>query len=247
MAHIDHDNLPSYESTREQSLPTYEPLQRNIAFPAQFFIYQKTGLVRPFTAFIGTEESSPLYHIDLGTVMLDPGQPNVVLHADASQDSPIVASVKAAPDGDRYQIQTGSSYPPNPEGLKVSSRRGSRKYTFSVENEAGENAKGQERQVFEWRPSRGKQVRSLGLRDYGWKLVRLSGSNSDASSTSSAEKADKVVAAWSKYSESGSKKIFGFRFFEESTSEDQRKGWEIMAVMTGLAIWHVDIMEGYMY
>ncbi|KAI1880393.1 hypothetical protein JX265_002014 [Neoarthrinium moseri] len=233
------DSPPTYEPSNEDSPPAYDGEAIGTIFPAQLAIYRKTGLLRPVTAVLAAHESTPLHHISLGVGLLDAGLPDVALHANANEGSSIIARSKLDSSDDSHSVQLTDFGSPISEDIKLRSRSSSRKYVFTIDCE-GPGMKANSTQGFEWRPSRGQDVRGLGLRDYGWKLVWLEDPTNNLVDHGTSLG---VVAVWSRCSSANSKKMMGFRFLGKGSTGDFGKHWEVMAVVTALAIWHTEITD----
>lgn len=231
MASLVWDELPLYDASGKSSPPDYEFSPINPVFPVQFNIYRKVGLVYPTTATLAVDESLPLYHIALDIGLLDPNSPNVVLHCGVSEQSSIVASSQMTRSGCGFRIQMAGFGSIRLENMELYSRKLSRKYTFFDECDGSDGIR---RQTFEWRPSRGEDVRGLGLRCFGWKLVWVKDESQGD---------EEVVAVWSRCSDAASKKILGFRFLRSGIPGHFSKKWKLMVVITALALWQTEIMN----
>lgn len=94
------------------------------------------------------------------------------------------------------------------------------------------------RQEFQWRRSKGKEVRNLGLQDKGWKLVWLPGTYSSKNSSH-----EEIVATWAEYNHWSFKKPFDFQFLGSGAGGSLSEKWASMAVVSALTIWYDDITD----
>ncbi len=85
---------------------------------------------------------------------------------------------------------------------------------------------GVQKEDFEWRYSKGDDVKELGERSRGWELVRLSNK-------------DEVLAVWSEVSRTklAWSKTASFRFVGPGATGAMGAAWSVMAVTTFLRIW----------
>ncbi|KAI8964965.1 hypothetical protein F5Y11DRAFT_362880 [Daldinia sp. FL1419] len=198
-------------------------------FPPAFNLYMTTR--RHY--FIGEHQTHPLY-----AVVLSPRyspQPDVVLHGGPGEHTRALAVV------DRDLMV---ALPPlaGAGGRRVEERfeahgLGDNTVVFTIETGPGGR-----REAFEWRRSRGEEVRVLGGRERGWKLVRLRtdaptglGGQGRAVFGGGATAGDgrEVVAVWAWATMSLTKKL-RFRFLGSGASGVLGERWAVMAVVTAL-------------
>jgi len=178
----------------------------------------------------------------------------------ASKSKTTSPLARASPEGRRgYDVLLPGSIAA--EGLRRQSRRN--KWTFALPV-GGDGAVEVER--FEWRRSRGREIKQLGASWRGWKLVRLgrrsgqdegaqwdekddeslprysSGDEKDgrADSAHAIEEngEDEVVAVWAKTGRYTSLHDVGeFAFHGRGASGELGQRFAVMAVMTALCIW----------
>lgn len=214
--------------------PPYEAVR----FPKRFTIFRKTGRIIPSTCFVGTSEALPLNHISLKSGLVHYGKPHVTLHSGSDKDSSVLAFSKAAKWGGNYVLEIPGSNHEEPiiEKLEITSRLGKAKRQFCLNINDSEGIP-HGRHEFQWRRSKGKGVRDLGLQNQGWKLVWLPGTYSSNSSQ------EEIVATWAQYNHWSFKKPFDFQFLGSGADGSLGEKWALMAVVSALTIWYDDITD----
>jgi hypothetical protein len=176
---------------------------------------------------------------------------------DASKSTAPLA--RASPEGRRgYDVLLPGSIVA--EGLRRQSRKN--KWTFAIP--VGINGKVE---IFEWRRSRGSEIKQLGASWRGWKLVRLESNNrgqddaaeyhekddeslpryssedekhsrADSAHASEESREGEIVAVWAKTGFWTSLHDVGeFAFHGSGASGELGQRFAVMAVMTALCIW----------
>ncbi|KAI0882451.1 uncharacterized protein GGS22DRAFT_191038 [Annulohypoxylon maeteangense] len=241
---------PQFQQQQQQQyLPPPQPLpQIPRQFPPAFNMYRASGLGnRHYT--LGEHQKTPVYAISLHSGLS--GQPDVVLHNGPQSSLPPLAAAEKSAWSSR-----GTVYLPPLPGAAVGKKGaaeerfenggglGHRTFSFAVEVGGGGGV-GQ-REMFEWRHSKGGAVKGLDGRSGGWKLVRLAMGPpvgvDGAGFVQGVERGSdgrEVVAVWAGASGSLSK-ILKFQFLGSGASGLLGERWAIMAVMTGLKIWDIE-------
>ncbi|KAI2605181.1 uncharacterized protein GGS25DRAFT_419057 [Hypoxylon fragiforme] len=124
-------------------------------------------------------------------------------------------------------------------------------YRFSVQTGTGKDLRTED---FEWRQSRGEEVRGLNKHaGYGWKLVRLSGNNAEQGGGGGGSDRTKravgwtsdgqeVVAAWSHNNSWSANKVFKLQFLESGATGVLGDRFAVVALMTALKIFHHEVV-----
>jgi hypothetical protein len=216
---------PSYATSNGQLQPASRPgfgfgAASNVArqFPTTFNVYASGMGFRSF--HIGEHQDQPLYAIELHTWTRGP---NIVLHNNASQDSPPLAEIKVS--GFRANIDVtlpalltpGSSPPPAERAVAATGLH--QRWNFGVE--VGGVGGGGQREQFEWRHSRSDEVKSLG--GSGFKLVRPS-------------RGEEVVMVITEPGSSMTKQL-RLAFRASGATGELGERWAVMAVATALGVW----------
>lgn len=211
-------------------------------FPQAFNLYQESSFSqRRYT--LGEHQTAPMYTVTLHSGWS--GKPNVVLHNGPSDASPPLAAV----DHNKFSSASTVTLPP-PGVLPPSNSRpvverilnsggfGIPTHTFSIETTTtgpnGVTDTFPER--FQWRHSSGNEVKSLGGRGSGWKLVRLSPDAPSPNGATFASDGREVVAVWAWASGSLTKRM-KFKFLGTGASGDLGERWAVMTVASALKIW----------
>ncbi|WPH01516.1 Hypothetical protein R9X50_00436200 [Acrodontium crateriforme] len=137
------------------------------------------------------------------------------------------------------------------EKLQSHTRLTSVSFTFIVPVPSkGGGAKYPEK--FEWRQSRGAEVKSAASSKYttGWKLVRLSNENAtgvggrrkdrEIGETSDGKE---VVAVWANYAKMSMTKVACFQFCGTGATGELGDEWTLMAVLSVLRLWQVTVED----
>jgi hypothetical protein len=207
-------------------------------FPLQFNLYKPH--FSPLLT-LGEHQGQPIYGVRLRSGL--PGQPDVVLHSGPTDSHPMLAGVEFH----NMSWEVTVHMPPLPGSwqpctlIKMDSRFGRSAGTFSFPIEVGRTAAVEQ---FEWRHSRGKEVQTLGAGGrHGWKLVRMETGPPDGGSPGmtfvwgGASSDGKEVVAVCTIRYFSGRKVFAFRFLGTGSSGLLGPRWELMAVITALAIW----------
>ncbi|KAK8039122.1 hypothetical protein PG993_007533 [Apiospora rasikravindrae] len=112
------------------------------------------------------------------------------------------------------------------------------------EGEGGDPASNQwTRERFEWRHSRGNEVKQLDKLNSGWKLVRIHSEADGVGGTRRARDAGassdgkELVAVFAEVSGWSTSKVVKFKFLGSGATGEMGPRWALMAVMTALRIW----------
>ncbi|KAK8094437.1 hypothetical protein PG997_001122 [Apiospora hydei] len=99
------------------------------------------------------------------------------------------------------------------------------------------------RERFEWRHSRGNEVKQLDKLNSGWKLVRIHSEADGVGGTRRARDAGassdgkELVAVFAEVSGWSASKVVKFKFLGSGATGEMGPRWALMAVMTALRIW----------
>ncbi|KAF5607865.1 uncharacterized protein FSUBG_4967 [Fusarium subglutinans] len=180
----------------------------------------------------------PMYTIDLVKGLYS----DILLHSGSSIYSPLLAasSRPSTRRGDYLiRLPSLSGDAPREEILHCSTgltRRGH--FWFVTQVGHGPD---QHREGFEWRSSRGAEVRSVGQSSRGYKLVRVGSTNFHNGSTNRVgytSDGKEVVAVWANTSLFKSWSGVGeFQFRGSGATGELGQLWALMAVMSCMSIW----------
>lgn len=203
-------------------------------FPPSFSLY-KTGWGSKHY-FLGQPGAPPIYAVSLHTGWS--GKPDIILHNGPTEgDPPLATSSKVT-----LSRAAAVTLPPSPgspgraseERVEVSSGGFGRPVlSFSIEVEGTGR-----RERFERRHSSGDEVRALGGRSSGWKLVALAADRPAGGPNSGPVSSDgkEVVAVWAT-EHLRLHKGFRFRFLGTGASGSLGERWATMAVISALRGW----------
>lgn len=234
----DASNPPPAYTTGEPTGPS--PYKR---LPLAFNVYYK----KAWTTLIyrlGEHENQPLFAVTVHTDFKK--KPRLVLHNGIEPKDPTLAT--ATRDGLVKQHTNimvpgppGSASETITEHMKSNTSLTSATFSFSFDVGRGKDT---HREAFEWRHSRGGEVRSLDKWAWGWKLVRLGGARPDASGgkrdfRGAGETSDgkEIVAVWADNSKLNLHKVAKFQFLGAGATGELGEEWSIMAAMSGLRLW----------
>ncbi|KAK9771986.1 hypothetical protein SCAR479_11305 [Seiridium cardinale] len=226
--------------TRSDIKPTS---QINQQFPPHFNAYYQWKFTKTF--HLGQSKDQPLYAVRTHTGWS--GTPGIVLHNGPSDKDPPLA---AAGDENSWSKHSTIILPPLPGSDAKSSTEFMRtnvswktvSYPFTIEVGHGPNAR---RENFEWRQSRGGEIKELDKHSRGWKLVRLranaegSGGERSARSHGATSDGKEIVAVWTWHSGWSMTKSFKFQFLGSALTGEMGERWSVMAVITALRMWYL--------
>lgn len=197
---------------------------------------------------LGEHEDQPLFTIQRhGAWGHD--KPMIVLHEGADPKGPVVGTVTkqsltnhdtvvALPRRSRHGSETETIR----EGLHSDMAFKNSRFTFSFD--IGREGEVKHRESFEWRPSKGIEVRSLDSMAFGWKLVRLGpeqpkgqGGRREVRNAGEASDGKEVVAAWSENSAMSLSKIAKFYFLGAGARDEFGEDWALLAVLSAFRLW----------
>lgn len=128
--------------------------------------------------------------------------------------------------------------------MPESRKKTSPTYTFEVHV----GPKGTMRERFEWRKSRGKEIKELAGHSYGWKLVRLAGPVNSLDGRSRKEReygytSDglEVVALIAHNASWSMNKGFRFASMGSGLTGTMGENWVIIVVTSALQLWYIDV------
>ncbi|KAI1761693.1 hypothetical protein GGR53DRAFT_459519 [Hypoxylon sp. FL1150] len=224
--------MTSGQEHKQPSAITQQPLLRH-QFPPAFNLYQESSFSqRRFT--LGEHQATPLYAVTVHSGWS--GKPKVILHSGPTDTSPPLAAIdnEIFGCGSPPEVMPPSRNRPFAQRLHDSSGLGFATFTFSCQTAMVTG--GQRIETYQWRHSRGNEVKALGGHGSGWKLVRVAPDAPAPSGATFASDGREVVAAFAWASGSLTKKI-KFRFLGSGESGNLGERWAVMAVATALKIW----------
>lgn len=211
------------------SLAVFDPKSAqqhpSVPLPLAFNVYCDKSRFTYYHFYIGPEKKNQL---NLFEVRYKKGvHTTVALHENFSADSPTLGSTMIQYSS-CYSVDINLPADPTSGHGAVNERMsghhswGHSKYTFSLPL-AEDGSTDQLPERFEWRHSDCPEVKQLGGRGKGWKLIRLSG------------EAEEIVAVWSV--DLCSWKLSGeFQFLGSGATGELGRVWALMAVLTGFSI-----------
>ncbi|KAJ6020444.1 hypothetical protein N7540_005948 [Penicillium herquei] len=185
--------------------------------------------------------------------------PSVILYDGATHEDPILATFTASankwdrmkPGTFHLPVRSGSFYKREIVALMTPQLQGKLGAWEPVwKFSAPITTDGTQKQRFEWRRSRAKEVERIATGDlYGWKLVRVSGPNRgsggprkqrDFGFTSDGLE---IVAVFAHNSSNRMAKALRFAFMGTGLTGELGEVWEIMAVVSALQLWYCRSQE----
>ncbi|KAI1846470.1 hypothetical protein JX266_007367 [Neoarthrinium moseri] len=218
-------------------------------FPPAFGMYYQKAVRIP-TFNLGAEEDQPAFAVTFHTVGHS-SSPQLVLHSTADPGSaPLAIAERTGRLGHRSVVTLPAPPGPGSEAESVTEEVHAHvsitsvAYGFSVEVGEGASAR---REKFEWRSSKGSEVKSLGSGkgSPGRKLVRLSteadgvGGTRAVRDQGSSSDGREVVAAWADNPKWSGNKAGGFQFLGSGATGELGDRFSVMAVATALRIWEM--------
>ncbi|KAK8130126.1 hypothetical protein PG999_002506 [Apiospora kogelbergensis] len=220
-------------------------------FPAAFNLYhQKSKSGRSLVYTLGEHDSDPIYTLTIHSGVS--GNPSLVLHNGPDPAAPALASADKEPGEETFANKiTGKASiitlpalpnfgrPTTEEPLETHVTISGAGYAFSLE---------WTRERFEWRHSRGSEVKALDKLNSGWKLVRIHseadgvGGNRRARDQGASSDGKELVAVFAEVSGWSTSKVVKFKFLGSGATGEMGTRWSVMAVMTALRIW--DMQNG---
>ncbi|KXJ93936.1 hypothetical protein Micbo1qcDRAFT_158848 [Microdochium bolleyi] len=255
----DKADAPPYDFTedkaerRSSTASSIEELPRKPGrIPAAVNAYWPSKLSRTF--HLGEHRDMPLFAVKTGSGWSRKHPELTIFDGPSSDNGQMLTGVtRASMWGRKYDI----SLPPLPgsgsaehvkETISTSTSWSHLVYTFSIEVPSGPNGQ-LRREDFEWRTTRGDEVRELGSRwQRGWKLVRLSseafrgpGGERHARDDGTTSDGKEVVAVWAHNPSWSMTKAFKFRFRGSALAGELGERFDLMALTTGLNMWHQEM------
>ncbi|KPM45140.1 hypothetical protein AK830_g1312 [Neonectria ditissima] len=171
-------------------------------------------------------------------------KPFIVLHDENDAEGPVPGTVTKesllnAHTNITVPDRPGSAFDPLTEHLKCNMAL--KQFTFSFAFDVG-IGKDTRRERFEWRPSRGEDVKVLDKWAWGWKLVRLGapeggqGSRSERG-TGKTNDSNDTFAVWAENSTWTMSKCGKFHFIGAGSTGELSEEWAFMAIMSVLRLW----------
>lgn len=119
-------------------------------------------------------------------------------------------------------------------------------FSIGVRGGGGGGEKGARRERFEWRPSRGAEIKDLaGSLSHGWKLVRCDAEErwDGVGQRGVASDGKEVVAVIAHNASWSMTKGLRFALMGTGCAGVLGEEWEVMALVTGLQLWYRDVQE----
>jgi hypothetical protein len=236
------DPPPPYEeaTTDEEAAADRPPAARVGQMPVAFNLYYKMSM-RLQLMHLGEHKSDPQYAVTFHTGFS--GKPNIILHA-----SPDPNAAALATSDDKGISDSKVTLPADGQFLELTvpfkSHREGVHYTFTFEAEVGDLKP--QIETFEWRSSRGEEVRVARKHGSGWKLVRIArdvGTDvvecSDRASGATRD-GKEVVAVYSSNMRTFTK-VCAFQFMGSGATGELGPRFPLLAVMTALRIIKINL------
>ncbi|KAI0097178.1 hypothetical protein GGR51DRAFT_541674 [Nemania sp. FL0031] len=235
---------PAYEAGGSSSAA--EPVSGvKRKFPPALNAYM--GLAKTF--HLGEKKEKPLFAVRMHSGFTK--NPDLVLYDGPSDKGPILATATHKSVWKSTSIITV----PTREGVAHDSENqriempvhtsfGHRTFTFTANVGVGKETRCEE---FEWRSSRGSEVKELDGNKWGWKLVRLSsrtlGGGGERASRVLGSTSDglEVVAAWAQNNSFSMTKVFKFQLMGSALNGMLGERGAVLALMTALRIWWIEM------
>ncbi|KAI1417236.1 hypothetical protein F5Y13DRAFT_152332 [Hypoxylon sp. FL1857] len=251
-----YEAVPGASSSKIAGVKNRFPQSLNGYFP-------KSATSKAF--FLGEHADQPLFVATLHSGLTS--NPLVQLHSGPNLSDPLVATAnneKRWSSGRTTVIQilpaaastlagadsaSGSGAAPSQEPEKIIMKQAhilkNVTYGFSVEVGLGKDLRVEN---FEWRGSRGGEVRELDEYARGYKLVRLGGEGAGSGGERATRAANttsdgkEVVAVFAQNTKWSMNKVFKFQFLESGATGVLGDKFALAALMTGLKIWYIDFI-----
>ncbi|RYP24175.1 hypothetical protein DL765_000670 [Monosporascus sp. GIB2] len=226
-------------------------------FPPTLNAYYQKKVTRTF--HLGATVDKPLFAVKVHTGHTS--NPEVELYDGPGDTAPLLAAARR--DSARW-LNTNVTLPASPRsGLPASTepmkvewswgKGGTHRFSVEVDAGAASGKPTWRREAFEWRSSRGSEVRELATqRSTGWKLVRLESGPQGGSGGETAQRSEgvtsdgkEIVAVWAHNTPWNATKTFKMEFRGSAASGVLGERWEIMAVVTALRLWYLDSEQGF--
>jgi len=249
-------DVPPYEGRKSSSSSPDEELPHKPGrIPGAINAYWPNKMSRKF--HLGEHYDKPLFAAKVGSGF-SRSKPQLTIFDGPDRDTcPMLAGITRVSmfGAKKHDI----SLPPLPDSgslehtkelLTASSNWSTPVFQFSIEVQgAGGQLK---REDFEWRSTRGEEVRGLGSKwARGWKLVRMSSEafrgpggerhERDEGTTSDGKE---IVAVWAHNSSWSMTKLFKFRFQGSALTGVLGERFDIMALTTAVHMWYQELAAG---
>ncbi|RSL74168.1 hypothetical protein CEP53_000517 [Fusarium sp. AF-6] len=168
------------------------------------------------------------------------GAYNVILYDGPDASCPVLATAKGIGKWKKDFRVCLPSFPGETLGIREELLRSctvsTKRETYWFGMQVGED---QPVERFEWRQSRGREVKSMGARA-GWKLVRLGGGLqglAEENGTQGSASDGEIVAVWARDDSWSPYKIGEMRFLGSGATGEFGRLWELMVVVSFVCIW----------
>lgn len=246
-------DVPPYEGRKSSSSSLDEVLPHKPGkIPGAINAYWPNKMSRKF--HLGEHNDKPLFAGKVSSGWSRSKPELTIFDGPDSGTCPMLAAITRVSmfGGKKYDI----SLPPLPgsgssehtkELLTTSSAWSAHVFQFSIEVQGVDSQL--KREDFEWRSTRGEEVRGLGSKwTRGWKLVRMSSEafrgpggerhERDEGTTSDGKE---IVAVWAHNSSWSMTKAFKFRFQGSALAGVLGERFDIMALATAVHMWHQEL------
>ncbi|KAH8894327.1 hypothetical protein GQ53DRAFT_745045 [Thozetella sp. PMI_491] len=200
-------------------------------FPSSIQLFSDGGIFEDRNGFLAESERRPLNAVTIQSGSA--GEPAIILHSGESASSRPLATLTFPKSAPGFEVSIRNFRPGESSMRKeVVSAHGwpSRVYSFTTEVAAQEGVRpGQ----FEWRRTRGTDVKQLGGRREGYKLVRLDGQGIIGPRAGDGKEVVAVCAT----TKSTNHSRFVVRFLGTGAAGVLGERWAIMAVITALGLY----------
>lgn len=214
--------------------------QLQCQFPPKFNLYSTSPFDgRSYT--LGEHRSQPLYAVAMHSGLS--GQPSTILYSGASDQTAPLGTADGTALSSATTIELFLPGGAGPCTYQAESGGGFAHRTLRFDVEVGGGGNGG-RETFEWRHSKGDEVRALGKQLQGWKLVWLGsgggggGGGSSSSSAGGPKSSDGngVVAVWA-HGHMSRSKFFCFQFVGSGLGSGMGDRWTLVTILTALRMW----------
>lgn len=249
---------PGPSSSSSPSTSSSGPVKLTRRFPHDLNMYYTKSAKNPTFFHLAEHEEQPLYAVTLSLDIAGKSS-YLTLHSGPDPDSPALAVAETKRVGrithrslitvaDPGSTTTTTTTTTTTEGLSAhASGLTSVSYSFSADvGRGGGGGGGQDlrREKFEWRTSRGGEVKNLD-RGPGRKLVRLSteadgvGGTRAVRDPGATSDGKEVVAVWADNARWRENRTGRFQFLGSGATGELGDGFAVLAVATALRIWEL--------
>lgn len=246
------------------SFNSSHPNRTQIQLPRSLTLYNDSIIDKLSVHFLLSEyQMQPLYGVTFSTMS------RTVLHSTKSwKSSPLATATTSGGSASRRRFATIDIFlpPPPPPVTTHNTQAGAapapveltheaqsaggfihKTYQFDIEVASSNSSGGHHYERFEWRHSKGDEVRALGKQLQGWKLVWLGsgggggvggggGSSSGSAGGPKSSDGNGVVAVWA-HGHMSRSKFFCFQFVGSGLGSGMGDRWTLVTILTALRMW----------